>query len=148
MEEYYYPIVLILHVFGALIFGGAVFFEVLILESMRSRVSNRFMDAVESLVARRARELMPWVLLVLYGAGMSMVALRYWPLLMDPMNSRFGLLLWIKIILATSVFGHFCTAMYLRSTGRLVSKYFQRIHFSVFTHIVLIVFIAKAMFYV
>jgi hypothetical protein len=57
-------------------------------------------------------------------------------------------LLWIKIVLALSVLAHFITAMTLSGTGRLKSRHFQIIHLSVFCHVVLIVFLAKAMFYI
>ncbi len=143
----YYSVLLTLHLFGALMFIGAVFFEVLILEGVRKKVSPRFMDAVEGAVGNRARQVMPWALLVLYSAGIAMVWLNYLPALADFRHSSFGLLLGIKILLAISVFGHFCTAMYLRSKGKLRGLYFKRLHQSVFTHMVCIVILAKAMFY-
>lgn len=143
----YYPVLLTLHLFGALMFIGAVFFEVLILEGVRKKVSTRFMNAVENAVGNRARQIMPWALLVLYGAGFGMVWLNYIPVLHDFRNSSFGLLLGIKIMVSLSVFGHFCTAMYWRSQGKLRSLYFKRLHQSVFVHMVCIVILAKAMFY-
>jgi hypothetical protein len=51
-------------------------------------------------------------------------------------------------VLAVSVLGHFIVAMTLSGTGKLKSRHFQIIHLSVFCHVVLIVFLAKAMFYV
>ena len=64
-----------------------------------------------------------------------------------PLASSFGVLLAIKIILALSVFGHFLLAMVLRRHGRLVSNVFRNIHLSVFGHVVGIVVLAKAMFF-
>ncbi|MNE61239.1 hypothetical protein D3C80_1564400 [compost metagenome] len=90
---------------------------------------------------------MPWVLLVLFSAGLGMVWVRYLPQLANPLASSFGTLLSLKILLALSVFGHFFTAMYLLFSGRMNSKYFRRIHLSVFTHMVGIVLLAKGMFY-
>ena len=141
-----YPVLLTLHLFAALIFIGTVFFEVLMLEGVRKQVPREAMRAVEQAIGRRARRIMPWVLLVLYGAGIGM-AWNYRAVLADPWSSGFGTLLTLKIVLAISVLGHFITAMTLGGTGKLRSRHFQIIHISVFCHVILIVFLAKAMFY-
>lgn len=143
----WYPVFLTLHIFAALMFVGTVFFEVLILEGIRPQVSSRFMLAVERAIGNRARKIMPWVLLVLYGSGIGMVLNRYLPLLEHPFSSTFGIMLSLKILLALSVFGHFLTAMTLRGSGKLSSRHFQLIHLSVFCHMVGIVLLAKWMFY-
>ncbi|WP_423358613.1 CopD family copper resistance protein [Pseudomonas citronellolis] len=142
-----YPILLTLHLFAALMFVGTVFFEVLILESVRKHVPAAVMRQVEQGIGKRARRLMPWVLLVLFGAGLGMVWTRYLPLLADPLASSFGTLLSLKILLALSVLGHFFSAMFLLRSGRMNSTYFRRIHLSVFSHMVGIVLLAKGMFY-
>ncbi len=141
-----YGVLIILHLFAAIMFVGTVFFEVLILEGIRKPLGREAMRNVELNIARRARRLMPFVMLVLFGAGISM-AWQYRDALADPFGSRFALLLWIKIALAVSVLAHFITAMTLSGTGKLKSRHFQIIHLSVFCHVVLIVFLAKAMFY-
>ena len=102
----WYPVFLTLHIFAALMFVGTVFFEVLILEGIRPQVSPRFMLAVERAIGNRARKIMPWVLLVLYGSGIGMVLNRYLPLLEHPFSSAFGIMLSLKILLALSVFCH------------------------------------------
>ena len=51
-----YPVLLILHLFAALIFIGTVFFEVLILESVRKRLPRTIMREVEREVGNRARK--------------------------------------------------------------------------------------------
>ena len=142
-----YPILLTLHLFAALMFVGTVFFEVLILESVRKHVPAAVMRQVEQGIGKRARRLMPWMLLVLFGAGLGMVWTRYLPLLADPLASSFGTLLSLKILLALSVLGHFFSAMFLLHSGRMNSTYFRRIHLSVFSHMVGIVLLAKGMFY-
>jgi hypothetical protein len=136
-----------LHLFAAIMFVGTVFFEVLILEGIRKPVGRETMRMVELAIARRARRLMPFVILVLYLAGVSM-AWQYRETLAHPFASSFATLLWIKIILALSVLAHFITAMTLSGTGRLKSRHFKIIHLSVFCHVVLIVFLAKGMFYI
>lgn len=142
-----YPFALIVHIFAAVMFVGTVFFEVLILEGVRKKVSPRFMEALEGAIGRQARKIMPFVMLFLFGSGITMVWLRYQEFFLHPLTYSFGLLLDIKITLAVVVLCHFFTAMFLISTGRMKSIYFKRIHLSVFVHVVLIVLLAKAMFF-
>jgi hypothetical protein len=142
-----YPLFLTLHLFAALIFIGTVFFEVLFLESIRNQLPVKVMLLVEQGIGRRARTLMPWVLLVLFGAGLGMVWLRYLPVLATPMSSSFGTLLMLKIMLAFSVLLHFLSAMFLFRSGRMNARYVHFIHVSLFCHMVLIVLLAKGMFY-
>lgn len=142
-----YPLFLTLHLFAALIFIGTVFFEVLFLESIRKQLPVKVMLLVEQAIGRRARTLMPWVLLVLFGAGVGMVWLRYLPSLAMPTVSSFGTLLMVKILAAVSVLLHFLAAMFLFKSGRMSARYQHFIHTSVFCHLVAIVLLAKAMFY-
>ena len=141
-----YPILLTVHLFAALIFVGTVFFEVLLLESVRKHVPNEVMRQIERAIGNRARLLMPWVLLVLYGAGISM-AWQYRAALEHPLTSSFGLLLTVKIVLALSVLAHFITAMVSLTRGTMTVRRFRFLHLSVFWHMVFIVLLAKWMFY-
>jgi len=141
-----YPLLLIVHLFAAIMFVGTVFFEVIMLEGVRKHVPKEVMRSMEAAIGKRARAIMPWVLLLLFGAGFGM-AWFHRAALSAPLASNFGLLLSIKILLALSVFGHFLTAMVLHRLGRLRSRASQRIHISVFIHVVLIVLLAKLMFY-
>lgn len=142
-----YPLFLTFHLFAALIFIGTVFFEVLFLESIRKQLPARVMLLVEQGIGRRARTLMPWVLLVLFGAGLGMVWLRYLPVLAAPMASSFSTLLMLKIVVAVSVLLHFLVAMFLFKSGRMSERYLHFIHGSLFCHMVIIVLLAKGMFY-
>jgi len=142
-----YPILLILHLFAALIFIGTVFFEVLVLESVRKHVPAEAMRLIEQGIGRRARQLMPWVLLALFGAGLGMLWLRYLPALAAPLASSFNTLLTLKLMLATSVLGHFFSAMWLFRSKRMTARYLRIIHVSLFAHMVGIVLLAKGMFY-
>lgn len=140
-------VLITLHLFAAIAFVGTVFFEVLILGSVRKMVGREAMRPIEIAIGTRARRLMPFVILVLYGAGIAM-AWQYRDELAHPFDSSFATLLSIKIVLALSVLVHFITAITLGSRGKLRSRHFKLIHLSVFSHMVLIVFLAKAMFYV
>jgi len=141
-----YAILHVLHLFCALLFVGTVFFEVLILESVRRHLPRNVMHQVEAGIGRRARQLMPGVLALLYGSGIGM-AWRYRDVLAHPLESSFGLMLTIKIVLALSVFGHFLAAMTLRGRGRLLPSISRRLHISLFWHMAGIVLLAKLMFH-
>ncbi|HWK61707.1 MAG TPA: hypothetical protein VNT00_09820 [Eoetvoesiella sp.] len=139
-------ILLLLHLFAAFIFVGTVFFEVLMLEGIRSHVPRDAMRAVEIAIGQRARKFMPFVIIVLYGAGISM-AWQYRGILAQPFDSVMGTLLSLKILLALSVLVHFITAIRRSAAGTLNARQFKFIHLSVFLHMLAIVFLAKAMFY-
>ncbi|MCD0503033.1 CopD family copper resistance protein [Bordetella petrii] len=141
-----YPLLLTLHLLAAVAFAGTVFFEVVMLEGVRRHVPRDAMRVLETAIGARARRLMPWVFLALYGAGLGM-AWQHRGALAQPLASSFGLLLGLKILLAISVFGHFLAAMALHRRGRLNTLRSRRIHISVFCHVVLILLLAKAMFY-
>ncbi|MGE8409616.1 MAG: CopD family copper resistance protein [Pseudomonas sp.] len=142
-----YPLLLTLHLLAALIFIGTVFFEVLFLGSIRRQLPDRMMMMLEHAIGQRARQLMPWVLLLLFAAGIGMVRERYLPLLAAPLATSFGTLLLLKIIAAVSVLGHFLTALWWFRSGRMTARAVTFIHASVFTHLLLIVLLAKGMFY-
>lgn len=142
-----YLLFLLAHLFAALIFIGTVFFEVLILSDLHRRLPARVMLRVEQGIGQRARALMPWVLLVLFGAGIGMVWLRYRPVLAAPFATSFGTLLTIKLILAASVLLHFLLTVLRMRRGRASARYLRGIHLSLFGHMVAIVVLAKSMFY-
>lgn len=146
MPTHAYPWLQLLHLFGAIAFAGTVFFEVVIMEGVRRHVPRRAMVLVEGGVGQRARRVIPWVLLLLYGSGLGM-AWHHRGVLAEPLASSFALLLTLKIALALSVFGHFLAVMLLRRRGRLRMRLSRNIHLSVFGHVVGIVVLAKAMFF-
>ncbi|MCU1723787.1 hypothetical protein [Pseudomonas sp. 5P_5.1_Bac1] len=142
-----YSLLLTLHLLAALVFIGTVFFEVLFLGSIRRQLPDRLMMMLEHAIGQRARQVMPWVLLVLFGAGVGMVRERYLPLLAAPWESSFGTLLTLKIVAGVSVLGHFLTALWLFRSGRMTARAVTFIHASVFTHLLVIVLLAKGMFF-
>ena len=87
------------------------------------------------------------MIVVLYSAGIGL-AWQYRDVLAHPLDSSFATLLSIKIFLAVSVLIHFITAVTLGARGKLRSRQVRLIHASVFAHVLLIVLLAKAMFYV
>lgn len=116
-----YGLLITLHLLAAFAFVGTIFFEVVMLEGVRKHLPREIMREVERAIGDRAVKIMPWVLLILYSAGIAM-AWQHYAALSQPFSSSFGLLLSIKIVLAISVFGHFVTAMVLRKRHLLNSK--------------------------
>ena len=141
-----YGWLLILHLLAAIAFAGTVFFEVVMLDGVRKRLPAPMMRELETAIGNRAVRVMPWVLLTLYGAGLAL-AWQHRDALAQPLASHFGLLLGLKILLAISVFGHFATAMIWRRRGTLNGRRSRRLHLSVFCHVLTIIVLAKAMFY-
>jgi uncharacterized protein len=141
-----YPVLITLHLVAALIFIGAVFFEVLILEGVRNQVRPDAMREIEQAIGRRARRLMPWVVLVLFGSGIGL-GWHYRAALVNPLQSGLGTLLTLKILLALSVLAHFIRAISWSVSGRLTARRVHFIHLSVFFHMVGIVLLAKNMFH-
>jgi len=139
-------ILVTLHLLAAIVFAGTVFFEVVMLDAVRKHLPRELVREVERTIGRRAVAIMPWVLLVLFTAGIGL-AWGYRAALARPFDSSLGVLLSIKILLALSVFGHFATAMTWRRRGMLSGVRSKRLHLSVFCHVLLIVILAKAMLY-
>ncbi len=142
----HYLIIQTIHLLCAITFGGVVIFEVLILESLHSRLSKPVMMEIESGIIRRARNFMPIVIVLLYATGILMLGAHFTDLSMMP-ESNFGRLLMVKVVLAGIVLVCFISAMMLHFLGKMNPAIFKAIHLIVFTCIIGIVVLAKAMFY-
>lgn len=143
----HYGVVHILHLLCAVAFIGVVFFEVIILEGVREKLGSALMPQIEAGIISRAKKIMPWVVGTLFLSGIGL-AYSHYSNLDSPFATSFGTMLTIKIALALSVLVHFITAMRSAVSGCMTSARFQRTHLSVFIHMLLIVILAKAMFYV
>lgn len=141
-----YPLLLTLHLLAATVFIGTVFFEVVVLGGARKHLPHETMREVERVLGNRLRAVMPWVLLVLYSAGIGL-AWHYRAALAQPLAGSFGLLLSLKIALALSVLGHFATAMVWHRRNLLGGRRSRRLHISVFCHVLAIALLAKGMFF-
>lgn len=141
-----YGLLVTVHLLAAIAFAGTVFFEVVILGGIGRKLPARTMLPVEQALGARAVAVMPWVLLLLYAAGLGL-AWQHRAALVHPGASSFGLLLSIKMALAFSVFAHFVAAMLWRRRGMLHARRSRRLHLSIFGHVLAIVLLAKAMWY-
>ena len=137
----------IVHLFCAIVFAGGVFFEVLVLSALHGQgVDKSARKQVEAAVSRRARKVMPWVVALLFASGLLMLH-RYAVVLAQPFASAFGLQLSLKIALAASVLVHFVVALSKMRRDTLTVAWSRYIHVAVLVQIILIVLLAKTMFY-
>lgn len=137
----------ILHLIAAAFFIGGVFFEVMILSRATQALDEGPRQQLSKALGQRARRVMHWVVLTLYGAGVAL-AWNYRALLRDPLASSFASLLSLKVLLAVSILGHFIGVVYLMRSGRMTPKRSRVIHLSVLVQMLLILLLAKSMFVV
>ena len=143
-----YAVAHIVHLFCAIAFVGGVFFEVLVLSVLHTRrVSREARREVEQAMSYRAVRVMPPVVVTLFWSGLVMLWERYLPVLQQPWDSALGTMLMMKILLALSVLAHFAVAVVKMARKTLTMGWSKYIHAVVLTHMLLIVFLAKAMFY-
>ncbi len=142
-----YAVAHIVHLFCAVAFVGGVFFEMLVLSAMHGKqVSHEARKEVEQAISRRAVRVMPWIIIGLFASGLVM-AHRYAVVFSNPLASSFSMQLSLKVLLAFSVLLHFVVAVSKMRRGTLTVAWSKYIHRAVFCHVLLIVLLAKTMFY-
>ena len=134
----------LIHLTCAAFFIGGVFFELMIVSRAARELAPQAREQFAKAQGRRARQVMHWVVLGVYGAGIGL-AWMYKDVLAQPFSSHFGLLLSIKIVLALSILGHFVSVVFFLRKGRMTPRVSHFIHLSVFTQMLGILFLAKAM---
>ncbi|MGE7958278.1 hypothetical protein ACQKQA_17135 [Pseudomonas sp. NPDC089530] len=141
-----YPWLLVIHLLAAIGFIGTLFFEVCIWQAARRQLASGVQMAADQAIAVRSRKVLHGVVLLLYGAGMGL-AWHHRGALSQPLGSSFATLLGLKILLALSIIGHYLLLAYWLKTLRLTERRACWIRRSVLGHMLLIVVLAKAMFY-
>jgi hypothetical protein len=140
-----YLLLKFVHLAAAAFFIGGVFFEVMILSRAARNLEPGPREQLSRALGQRARKVMHWVVLALYGAGLGL-AWHYRAVLAEPFASSFGALLTLKICLALSILGHFLCVVLLMRSGRMTPARSRWIHLSVLVQMLGILFLAKAMF--
>ena len=141
----WYPWIVLLHLSCAIVFVGAVAFEVLVVESLHKRFDVATVQRIEEAVMARVRRFMPTVVVVLFLSGGTLFDIRCDGF--SCIGSRFGNLLLLKVLLAFGVLGVFVDAMWAMRHGRMDVCRFRHTHRIVLTLMVGIVFLAKTMFF-
>jgi hypothetical protein len=141
-----YPFLLVTHLLAAIAFIGTLFFEVVIWHRAREQLTNTAQSTADQAIAVRSRKVLHGVVVLLYGAGIAL-AWQHRGVLSQPLASSFGTLLSLKIVLALSIIGHYLLLAYWLKSARLTVSRASWIRRSILGHMVLIVILAKAMFY-
>ncbi|MDO4641888.1 MAG: hypothetical protein Q4A84_09375 [Neisseria sp.] len=142
-----YAIAHIVHLFCAIAFVGGVLFETLVLSVIHTKqVSRESRREVEKAISRRATRVMPFIVIGLFLSGLAM-AHRYLSAFAHPFGSAFSMQLVLKVLLALSVLGHFIIAVRKMRSNTLTVAWSKYIHKAVLCHMILIVLLAKTMFY-
>ncbi len=141
----WYPWIVLLHLSCAILFVGAVAFEVIVLESLHKHFDVITVRRIEQAVMARVRSYMPVVVVLLFISGGMLFDMRC-----DGFNcvgSRFGNWLLLKVVLAFGVLAVFVNAMWAMRRGKMDVCRFKHSHRLVLALMVGIVFLAKTMFY-
>ncbi len=141
----WYPWIVLLHLSCAIIFVGAVTFEVLVIERLKKHFDITTMQRIEQAVMSRVRRFMPVVVILLFASGFVVFDIRCDGL--SCVGSRFGNWLVLKVVLAFAVLGVFVNAMWAMRRGKMDVCRFRHTHRIVLALMVGIVFLAKTMFY-
>jgi len=141
----WYPLILLLHLSCAIVFVGAVAFEVLVLESFHRHFDHATMEKIEAAVMARVRRFMPFVVALLFLSGFALFDIRCNGFAC--IGSRFGWLLSAKVALAFGVLAMFVTAIRAGMRGTMDPCRFRHTHRIVLGLMVGIVVLAKLMFY-
>jgi hypothetical protein len=140
----FYTWILLLHLACAIVFVGAVAFEVLVLEGLHSRFDADTMQRIEHAVMGRARRFMPVVVALLFLSGFALFDIHCNGFAC--VGTRFGYWLLLKVALAFGVLGVFVSAILAGARGRMNPCRFRNTHRIILLMMVGIVFLAKAMF--
>ncbi len=141
----WYPWILLLHLSCAIIFVGAVVFEVVVIESLKKHFDIITMQGLEQAVMARVRCFMPFVVVLLFLSGFAVFDIRCDGF--QCVGSRFGNWLLLKVVLAFAVLGVFANAMWAMRHGKMDVCRFRYTHRVVLGLMIGIVFLAKTMFY-
>ncbi len=142
----YYGIFLTIHLLCAITFVGAVFFEVLVIEPLEKVLPPGMGEKIAEEIPRRVRTFMPFVVALLFLTGGAMFWVHY-SARPDFFQTRFGILLTLKMALAFSVLGVFVTAIRASFKGTMDLCRFRYTHRIVAGLMLAIVLLAKGMFY-
>ncbi|MBD9482557.1 hypothetical protein IB229_06230 [Pseudomonas sp. PDM14] len=140
-----YLLLKFLHLAAAACFIGGVFFEVMILSRATHALDASSHERFAKALSQRARQVMHWVVLLLFGAGFGL-AWHHRDALHAPLASSFGSLLTLKIILAFSILGHFLLFVFLLRRGLVTPQRSRRLHISILLHMLGILLLAKSLF--
>ena len=111
-----HQLLVLIHLIGAVLFVGAVAMEVLILEPVRKLIGDDIFQRVEFYLFRRIRRTYPAAVIPLYITGFTMYfgyLNNFGGSFSECIDTRFGLLLTIKMTLALGLLTIFASSPFL-----------------------------------
>lgn len=145
--ETIYPIILIFHLFCAIIFVGYLFFDVIIYPNVKKTLGAEIDAKVSNAIAKRGRKIMPFCVFMLLITGLFML-FRYIGGDTGIFNTNLQKLLIIKVILASSIFILVAISLSCAFIFKCKNPLGKIIHPVALIFSFFIVIFAKLMFYV
>ncbi|SNZ10366.1 hypothetical protein SAMN06265182_1843 [Persephonella hydrogeniphila] len=139
-----YEIAKIIHLVSAVIFGGVVFTEVVLLPAIKKEYGEeKFKEIEKVMIRKRGIKIVPIFVLFLYASGFYMFHIYMKEI---DLSTNFAKLLILKISLALTVLLLVITAISLFIKGKSESKFFDYAHYGVFVLVFSVIILAKLMF--
>ncbi|MDQ7055541.1 MAG: hypothetical protein Q9M89_03265 [Persephonella sp.] len=133
-----------IHLISAVIFGGVVFTEVVLLPAVKKKYGEEKYRKIEKIIiAERGIKIVPLFVILLYLTGFYMFHYHIKGL---DLSTNFGKLLILKVSLALTIIPFVASAIYLFLKGRFDSKFFDTAHKIVFILVFSVIILAKIMF--
>ncbi|HHG75577.1 MAG TPA: hypothetical protein ENK22_11060 [Persephonella sp.] len=139
-----YELAKLIHLIGAVVFGGVVFTEVVLLPALKEKFGEKeFRNIEKIIIQKRGIKIVPLFVLLLYISGLYMFHFHAKNL---DLSTNFGKLLITKVSFAFVVLMLVLTAIFLFVRGKSESKLFEYAHYGVFVFVFFIIILAKLMF--
>ena len=139
-----YEVAKLIHLICAVVFGGVVFTEVVLLPALKDRFGEKEYRNIEKImIQKRGIKIVPIFVLFLYISGFYMFHFHAKNL---DLSTNFGKLLILKVTLAVFVLILVLTAIMLFIRGKYGSRLFEYAHYGIFVLILMIIIFAKLMF--
>ncbi len=144
MKEY--ELAKLIHLVSAVVFGGVLFVEVVMLPVLKKEFGEDFYKKVEfTLISKRGIKTVPLFVLALYLSGFYMFHFHLKTL---DLSTSFAKLLLLKVFLALLIIVGVITAIVMFIRGKSESKIFDYIHIFAFFLAFAVIILAKLMFIV
>ncbi len=144
MKEY--ELAKLIHLVSAVVFGGVLFVEVVMLPVLKKEFGEELYKKVEfTLISKRGIKTVPLFVLALYLSGFYMFHFHLKTL---DLSTSFAKLLLLKVFLALLIVVGVITAIVMFIRGKSESKIFDYIHIFAFFLAFTVIILAKLMFIV
>ncbi len=139
-----YEVAKLFHLLGAVVFGGVLFVEAVLLPVIKDEYGEETYKKIEkTIIRKRGIKTVPIFVLILYLSGFYMFHFHLKNL---DLSTTFAKILLLKVFLATLILIGVITAIILFIRGKSDSKLFDYIHIFAFVLAFTVIILAKLMF--